>query len=143
MSETSPKVEALRNKIQQYLSQKNLSYEVKPSGELWVREGSTVVAIVAYDWNEQTLVSVMAPVALDVKKVTAELTRFLAEKNHELLFGKFSLNPENNSVWYTHVLLGDYLDEAELFVAVSQVAIVADDYDEQIVKMTRGRRWID
>lgn len=143
MSELSENVEVLRNKIQKYLSQKNLSYEVQPSGELWVREGSTVVAIVPYDWNEQTLVSVMAPVALDVKKVTAELTRFLVEKNYDLLFGKFSLNPENNSIWYTHVLLGDYLDEEELFVAVAQVAIVADDYDEQVSKMARGRRWVD
>ncbi len=143
MSEPSQKVEALRNKIQKYLSQRNLSYEVRPSGDLWIREGSTVVAIVLSDWNEQTLVSVMAPVALDVKKVTAELTRFLAEKNNDLLFGKFSLNPEDNSIWYTHVLLGDYLDEEELFVAVAQVAITADEYDEQVSKMARGRRWVD
>jgi len=143
MSESSQKVEALRNKIQKYLSQKNLSYEVKPSGELWVREGSTVVLIVPYDWNEQTLVSVMAPVALDIKKVSAELTRFLVEKNNDLLFGKFSLNSEQNSIWFIHVLLGDYLDEEELFVAVAQVAITADEYDEQVSKMARGRRWVD
>jgi len=143
MSESSQKVEALRNKIQKYLSQKNLSYEVQPSGQLWVREGSTVVAIVPYDWNEQTLVNVMAPVALDVKKVTAELTRFLAEKNFELLFGKFSLDSENHGIWYTHVLLGDYLDEEELFIAVAQVAITADEYDEQVAKMARGKRWVD
>lgn len=143
MTERSGNVEALKQKIQKFLSQKNISYEVRPSGDLWVREGSTVVAIVPSDWNEQTLVSVMAPVALDVKKVTAELTRFLSEKNHDLLFGKFSLDSKDNSVWYSHVLLGDYLDEEELFVAVAQVAIVADDYDEQVSKMARGRRWVD
>ena len=36
-------------------------------------------------WGERTLVKLVAPVVLSVSKVTPKLTRFLAEKNNQLL----------------------------------------------------------
>ena len=143
MTNESKDIEALRNRVQTYLRQKQLSYEVKPNGNLWIRQGSTVVVVDPRPWNERTLVKLMAPVALEISKITPELTRFLAEKNHQLLFGKFSLDTEGKAVWYEHVLLGDDLDAEELFVAVAAIALTADEYDEQVAKMARGKRVAD
>lgn len=143
MANESKDIEALRNKIQTYLRQKNLSYEVKPNGSLWIRQGSTLLIVDALMWNERTLVRLTAPVALNISKITPELTRFLLEKNHQLLFGKFSLDPEEKAVLYEHVLLGDDLDVEELFVAVATIALAADQNDEQVAKMAGGKRVAD
>ncbi len=137
------KVETLRSNVEDYLRQKKLSYEVKPNGSLWIRQGSTVVVVNPSEWGEQTLVKLAAPVALNITKITPELTRFLVEKNFELLFGKFSLDTNGNAIWYEHVLLGDTLNAEELFVAVATVALTADKYDEQVAKMSRGKRVAD
>jgi hypothetical protein len=136
-------LEALRSKVENYLRQKQLSYEVKPNGSLWIRQGSTVVVVSSSEWGERTLVKLAAPVALNITSVTPELTRFLVEKNFELLFGKFSLDTNGNAVWYEHVLLGDFLDAEELFVAVAAVALTADQHDEEIAKMAQGKRVAD
>jgi len=140
MATGSKTVEALRSKVQTYLRQKQLSYEVKPNGNLWIRQGSTIVTINPQQWGERTLVKLAAPVALHITKITPQLTRFLAEKNNQLLFGKFSLDTEGNAIWYEHVLLGDSLDAEELFVAVAAIAVTADEYDEEVSKMARGKR---
>ena len=49
------------------------------------------------EWGEWTLVKLVAPVALSVSKVTPKLTRFLAEKNNQLLLGKFSLDTKDDT----------------------------------------------
>ena len=136
-------LEVLRGKVESYLRQKQLSYEVKPNGSLWIRQGSTVVVVSPSDWGERTLVKLAAPVALNITKVSPELTRFLVEKNFELLFGKFSLDTNGNAIWYEHVLLGDSLDAEALFVAVAAVALTADQYDEEVAKMAQGKRVAD
>lgn len=136
-------VEALRAKVESYLREKGLSYEVRPDGNLWLRQGSTLVVINIADWGERTLVRLAAPVALNITQVTPELTRFLAEKNHQLLFGKFSLDTQGNGVWYEHVLLGDYLDAEELVVAVAAIALTADELDEEVARLSGGKRVAD
>jgi len=145
MSEEKKYIKELREKVERYLREKGLSYEVKPDGTLWVRQGSTVVVVHTTPWGkgDQSIVKLAAPVALKVSKISSKLTRFLIEKNSELLFGKFSLNPSDQSVWYEHALLGDYLDLEELFVAVATIAITADKYDEEVCAMTGGKRLID
>ncbi len=139
----SNKVQALRSQIEGFLRQKQLSYEVKPNGGIWVRQGSTIVVISPSDWGERTLVKMAAPVALDIAQITPELTRFLAEKNHDLLFGKFSLDTNGKAIWYEHVLLGEKLDVERLFVALAAIALTADEYDEQVSKMAKGKRVAD
>lgn len=144
MSNESKIVSELRNKIEKYLRQKDLSYEVK-SGTYWVRQGSTVVLVSPTKWGEQeqTLVALAAPVSLEMKTVSAKLTRFLVEENKQLLFGKFSLDSQNNGVWYEHVLLGDDLDAEEFVTSLVTIALTADKYDEKVCKMTGGKRFVD
>lgn len=93
MGTESKIVEELRSKVEKYLRQKQLSYEVKSGGTLWVRQGSTVVVVAPMQWgeNEQTLVKLSAPVSLEIKKISPELTRFLAEKTINYCLGNFPL----------------------------------------------------
>ena len=143
---TEPKfVEELRAKVEKFLREKKLNYQVKPNGTILVPQGSTVVAVLPTGWGEkdQTIVKLSAPVSMQITKITPELTRFLVEKNNELLFGKFSLDVKNNIIWYEHVLLGNYLDIEELFTALATIALTADKYDEEVSKMSGGKRYVD
>ena len=120
-----------------------MTYEVGASGDYRLRYGSTFLVVIPCQWGDRTLVKLIAPVASNITKITPELTRFLVEKNNELLFGKFSLDTPNNTVWYEHALLGDFLDEEELFVAVAAVLKTADDHDEEVSRMAGGRWTVD
>ena len=137
-------LDSLHRKIQRYLSEKGLSYEVNPQGAYALRQGSTKVFIRPLKFGEnQTVVKIFAPVSMELKRITSELTRFLASENYRLLFGKFSLDVENKVIWYEHTLLGDFLDVEELYEAVVAVALMADQYDEQISGMAGGKRFVD
>lgn len=136
-------IEELRSKIGRYLRTEQLLYEVRPNGDYGVRQGSTLVVIQPRLWGNVTLVKLVAPVALEIKKITPQLTRFIAEKNSEILFGKFSLDVEEKAVWCEHTLLGDFMDPDELLVAVESVVSLADEYDEKVAKMADGKRAID
>lgn len=139
----SKTIELLRSKIETYLRQKGLIYEVSPDGSYRIRHGTTLVLIQPAQWGERTLVKLLAPVSLNITLITPELTLFLMEKNDNLLFGKFALNTQSKSIWYEHTLLGDFLDVEELFVAVAAIASTADQYDEQVSTMAGGKRLVD
>lgn len=143
MNSETEAVKALRSKVETYLRDEGLSYEVKPDGKLMLRKGTTAVTIQPLPWEKHTLVRVLAPVALNIQNVTPALTQGLLEKNNELLFGKFSLDIANRAVWFEHVLLGDFLDADELLVAVVTVAVTADRFDETVAELARGQRVAD
>jgi hypothetical protein len=136
-------LEELRRKVEACLQRLEQGYELTGGGEYWVRHGSTLVVVRPLQHAEVTMVRLAAPVAINVTKITPELTRFLLEKNHELLMGKFSLDTQDNTIWYEHALLGDFLDASELFVALAWVATKADEHDEQVSTMAGGRRIAD
>jgi hypothetical protein len=133
----------LQSRIESYLRQNKLGYEVKSDGRLWVRQGSTVLVLDAEMAGDRTVVRMGAPVALNATRITPELTQFLLEKNHLLLFGKFSLDTEENAIWYEHALLGEALGSQELLFAIAMIAIIADEFDEQIAEMAGGQRVAD
>ena len=131
----------MRRYIKTYLRQKQVSHEVDyEDGTITARQGSVAVIIKPMEWGERTLVKLIAPVVLSVSEVTPRLTRFLAEKNNQLLLGRFSLDTKDNTnaVWYEHVLLGDSLDAEEPSVAVEAIAAIADEYYEQVWEIAHG-----
>lgn len=144
MTDAAKTVEDLRSRIEGYLREKKVGFEIRPDGSYKVRHGSTAVLIIPRPWAEKhLLVQLVSAVALNITQITPELTRFLAEENHNLLFGKFSLDPKNNAVWYEHSLLGDNLDPEELFSAIVTIVSTADQYDEKITGMAGGQRVAD
>lgn len=137
--------EELRNRIETSLRQSGLLYTVEPNGLYRIPHGSTFVRIGVFNVSKTGatkggIVKLLAPVAVEITKITPELTRFLCEKNGELLFGKFSLNSKNKAIFYEHTLFGDALNRETLTAALALIVGTADEYDEKIANMAGGKR---
>lgn len=70
--------------------------------------------------------------------VTPELGLFLARLNFGLMFGRFALDAEHQSIWFDETLLGDQFREEELRFAIRAVASTADGWDDRLKQMFGG-----
>jgi hypothetical protein len=70
--------------------------------------------------------------------VIPELGLFLARLNFGLMFGRFALDAEHNSIWFDETLLGDQLNEQALKFAIEIVASTADEWDDRLKQMFGG-----
>lgn len=70
--------------------------------------------------------------------VAPELGLFLARLNFSLMFGRFALDAEHQSIWFDETLLGDHLDDEELRFAIQVVAQTADQWDDRLKHMFGG-----
>ena len=104
--------------------------------------GSSSVGVVVRRYTEtDTMVEIMAQVVSGAE-ITPELLKWLRRKNAELHFGAFGLLFDDTII-YTYSLPGSKLDASELEAAVTSVAVIADHYDDEIVKMAGGKRTSD
>lgn len=104
--------------------------------------GSSSVGVVVRRYTEtDTMVEIMAQVVSGAE-ITPELLKWLLRKNAELHFGAFGLLFDDTII-YTYSLPGSKLDASELEAAVTSVAVIADHYDDEIVKMAGGMRTSD
>lgn len=111
-------------------------------GSYAVPYGSSSVAIVVRAYTEaDTMVEIMAQVVTG-GKIDAEVTKWLLRKNAELHFGAFGLLFDDTII-FTYSLPGTCLDSAELKSAIKSVSIIADYYDDELVKMVGGKRVSD
>lgn len=119
-------------------------------GYLVDNHGSYVVgmqsarAFVVPTWleNGMTVVRVFAITNLDVP-VTAELTRWLLQRNLEFVFGAFALDVDNGAVWFNHNLLGGYAAPEELEATIGAVIETADRFDDEIKAQFGGRLYVE
>ncbi len=70
--------------------------------------------------------------------VLPELGLFLARLNFGLMFGRFALDVEHNSIWFDETLLGEQFREEELRFAINVVSTTADHWDDRIKQMFGG-----
>lgn len=70
--------------------------------------------------------------------VAPELGLFLARLNFGLVFGRFALDEEHNSVWVDETLLGDHFSDEEFKFTVGAVASIADEWDDRLAQMFGG-----
>lgn len=70
--------------------------------------------------------------------VTPELGLFLARLNFGLMFGRFALDVEHQSIWFDETLLGEQFREEELRFAIRAVASTADSWDDHMKQMFGG-----
>jgi hypothetical protein len=71
--------------------------------------------------------------------LSSELGLFLARLNFSLMFGRFSIDADNASVWFDETLLGEHVTEEELRFTVEMVAATANEWDAKIAGMFGGR----
>ena len=112
-----------------------------------VHQGSTYVTIsvvdAGKDGHEKPVVRVYAQVVTGVRPEPS-LFRQLLILNARVRFGAFAYVPEGDVVLFVHSILGgDHMDAKELIATVTDVALVADAYDDRIVARYGGRRMQD
>ena len=99
-----------------------------------VKQGSAFVMIniVPLD-GERAMVRCVAQLVKGVE-LDAELALELMELNGQLRFGAFAFEPKGSLILFIHSILGGTtLDPDELLATVSDVALIADEYDDKIV----------
>jgi hypothetical protein len=75
--------------------------------------------------------------------VTPELGLFLARLNFSLMFGRFALDAERNSIWFDESLLGEQINKEVLEFTMKVVSTTADEWDDRIKQMFGGATYQD
>jgi hypothetical protein len=116
------------------------SYRKIEEGFYLVKQGSTYVMINIVPWeSDRALVRCVAQLVRGVK-MDGRLATELLTLNAHLRFGAFGYDPVDNLILFLHSILGgDTLDPAELLATVTDVALIADEYDDKIIAKYGGQ----
>ena len=109
-----------------------------------IKQGSSYVMINIVPWEEdRALVRVAAQLVKGVG-MTGELAEQLLHLNLQLRFGAFAFDPADSLILFIHSILGGpTLDGAELLATLTDVALIADEYDDRIAKKYGGHTMRD
>lgn len=105
-----------------------------------IKQGSTYVMIniVPLD-NDRAVIRCVAQLVRGVR-MDGDLAQQLLHLNAQLRFGAFSYDPVDNVVLFSHSILGGpTLDKDELLITLTDVALVADEYDDKIISKYGGQ----
>jgi hypothetical protein len=109
-----------------------------------IKQGSAYVMISVVPWGDnRAMVRCTAQLVKGVD-VDGPLAKQLLELNSHLRFGAFAMDAAEHTVLFTHTILGGTtLDPEELFATLRDVALIADEYDDKLMKKYGGQRMID
>ena len=133
----------VHEKVRLYLSElfDDSPHADEESGHFYVRYGSTVLEISVEPHGKEEIMVVIMAYCVQGVDPREELLLGLLELNHSLSFGAFSL--VGNDIFFQYALFGHTLERSNLLNAVSSVANISDEYDDQIVKKYGGQRALD
>lgn len=132
------KIRSLSNRVSDYLLRMDLDPDRSPEGIFMLKYGSTVVMVSLFEDDEHTYVRFASTMLCGVE-AKLDLVMRLLRLNTEVLFGAFLLF-EDDTVSFTHTLLGDHLDFEAFRHALAYVARVSDDHDEALQALAGGQR---
>ena len=108
-------------------------------GTYAIPHGSSSVSIVVRPYTETDTIIELTAQVVSEGEVTPELMHWLLRKNAELHFGGFGLLFDDTIV-FTYAISGTPIDANVLEAAITSVAVIADHYDDEIVKLAGGKR---
>lgn len=114
--------------------------EIEP-GRHFGQHGSTHVDVTVLEFGDQIAVRSVAPVAIG-SRLGPDLLRFLLQKNAEFVFGGFGLTAQG-VVIFSHTILASSMDLQELGASVKTILLMADHFDNEIVKRWGGKTMAD
>lgn len=118
------------------LSREELAFATHPDRpSFMVPYESTAVYIDFYDQRGSTVVGLRAYVLQDVDLSGENFAKALItlnQLNAQNFFGKLWLDPDDRDVVLEYEILGDHLQPQELMGALSHIAVMADDLDDQL-----------
>lgn len=109
-----------------------------------IKQGSSYVMINIVPWGEdKALVRCCSQLVRGVE-MNGELAIDLLHLNSQLRFGAFAYDPGEKLVLFLHSILGgETMDPEELLATLTDVAIIADEYDDQIIEFYGGQTMHD
>jgi hypothetical protein len=111
-----------------------------------VKQGSsyvTISVIPSTKGETKPLVRVYAQVVSGVRPEPS-LFRQLLILNGRMRFGAFAYVPDGDLILFVHSMLGgEHMDAKELLATVTDIALIADGYDDRIVARYGGQRMQD
>ena len=109
-----------------------------------LKQGSAYVMISVVPWGDnKAMVRCVSQLVKGVD-VDGPLAKQLLELNGHLRFGAFAWDPTEHTVLFSHTILGGTtLDPEELMATLRDVALIADEYDDKLMKKYGGQRMID
>lgn len=134
----SERLTLLADRVSDFLVRMDIDPDRNPEGIFLLKYGSTVVMISIFEDGTHTFVR-LASTILAGARPQLELVMRLLRMNTEVLFGAFLLF-EDDTVSFTHTLLGETLGYEEFAHALTYVARVSDDHDEELQAMAGGER---
>lgn len=130
------------DKVESYLKEISPDYVSYENGSFTINFGSSQVMIIIRPFTEnETCVEIVSNVVTGAN-ITANLMKFLLQKNSEIHFGAFGLLFDDTII-FQHSITGTNLDKNEFETSLKAVAIISDYYDDEIIKMAGGKRAID
>jgi hypothetical protein len=109
-----------------------------------IKQGSAYVMISVVPWGENKAMVRCTSQLVKGVDVDGPLAKQLLELNSHLRFGAFAWEPTDQVVLFTHTILGGTtLDPEELMATLRDVALIADEYDDKLMKKYGGQRMID
>jgi hypothetical protein len=94
--------------------------------------------------DNETLIKLDGLIALDSKS-GASVYEWCNEQNIRIAFGTVTHigSGKNNVTILKHAILGDFLDPAELLMALRGIVLLADDLDDKFISLFGGKRYED
>ncbi len=109
-----------------------------------IKQGSAYVMVAVVPWGDNKAMVRCTAQLVKGMDVDGPLAMQLLELNAHLRFGAFAYDPGEHTVIFTHTILGGTtLDPEELTATLRDVALIADEYDDKLVKKYGGQRMID
>lgn len=137
-------VAAVRAKVQQYLTQNFSNVTIDKDGDYSLRHNSARIFVKTKTREESdwTWITLEIPLLFDVKE-TPEVFEHVALHADDYIFGHLNAYRSNTglSLFLSHSLLGDYLDETELVKAVGLMLSAGDDLDDELKAQFGGTRF--
>jgi hypothetical protein len=109
-----------------------------------IKQGSAYVMISVVPWGDNRAMVRCTSQLVKGVDVDGPLAKQLLELNGHLRFGAFAWDPGEHTVLFTHTILGGTtLDPEELMATLRDVALIADEYDDKLMKKYGGQRMVD
>ena len=109
-----------------------------------IKQGSAYVMISVVPWGANRAMLRCTSQLVKGVNIDGPLALQLLELNAHLRFGAFAWDPAEEVVLFTHTMLGGTtLDPDELMATLSDVALIADEYDDKLMKKSGGQRMLD
>ena len=109
--------------------------------EFGVMVGSAFAQTAIHPFQDDVMICTRAYVVRGAD-LNYSLLDFLLRETHNVLFGAFGIDP-GGDIFFQHSILGSTCDSPELHGSVMAVALLADRYDDEIVKNWGGERALD